>query len=66
MPIVIARDGPVQPVVTGIAPERRAAAWAHIVGVWAERNPDRLRDLTDKPTDQIPAGNPGKEIITDA
>lgn len=62
MPIVIARDGPVQPVVTGITPERRAAAWACIVQTWADRNPDRLRDLTDKPTDQIPAGNPGKEV----
>lgn len=42
MPIVIARNGPVEPVATGIKPEQRQAAWAHIVRTWADRNPGEL------------------------
>lgn len=51
MPIVIAREGPVEPVVTGISPERRQAAWDCIVRAWAEKNQDLLRS----------AGQTGKE-----
>ena len=43
MPIVIARDGPVVPVVTGISPEGRQAAWARIVQTWAEKHPELLK-----------------------
>lgn len=43
MPIVIAREGTVEPVVTGIPPERRQAAWARIVQAWAEKHPELLK-----------------------
>lgn len=46
MPIVIAREGPVEPVSTGIPPERRNAAWAHIVQAWAEKHPELLAPET--------------------
>lgn len=44
MPVVIAREGTVEPVVTGIPPERRQAAWARIVQAWAEKHPELLQD----------------------
>lgn len=58
MPIVIARNGPVEPVVTGIKPEQRQAAWAHIVRTWADRNPDRLTAAAAAP---VQPTNTGKE-----
>lgn len=43
MPIVIARVGAIEPVTTGITPENKEKAWAHIIGAWAEKNQDLLR-----------------------
>lgn len=45
MPIVVARTGQTQPVVVGISKEQRAAAWAHITKVWAEKHPELLRSM---------------------
>lgn len=48
MPIIIAREGPVEPKITNpLTPEQRQVLWAYIIKAWCEKNPDRLRALFD-------------------
>ena len=48
MPIVIAREGPVEPKDTSpLTPEQRRALWENIVTAWCEKHPDRLRALLE-------------------
>lgn len=41
MPIVIAREGPVEPkVAPALTPQQREELWANIVRSWVHRHPD--------------------------
>lgn len=46
MPIVIARDGAVEPrEVNPLTPEQKAALWESIVLSWCRKHPERLAEL---------------------
>ena len=46
MPIVISRNGPVEPKVAGaLSQQDKDALWEQIVRNWCNKHPDRLRDM---------------------
>ena len=57
MPIVISRNGPVEPKVTGgLSQQEKDALWEQIVRNWCQKNPDRLRAMVEgNGTKEVPA-----------
>ncbi len=48
MPIIIAREGPVEPkVIKPPTPEQRQQLWEAVVKNFCDKNPDKLRALFD-------------------
>lgn len=48
MPIIIAREGPVEPKVTNpLTPQQKQELWGNIVQNWCEKHSDRLRALME-------------------
>lgn len=48
MPIIIAREGPVEPKVTNpLTPQQKQELWENIVKNWCEKHPDRLRAVME-------------------
>ena len=46
MPIVISREGPVEPrEMNPLTPEQKTALWESIVLSWCRKNPERLAEL---------------------
>lgn len=46
MPIVISREGPVEPRIPNpLTPEQRQQLWEAVVKSFCDKNPDRLRAL---------------------
>ena len=55
MPIVISRNGPVEPKdVNVLTPDQKAALWEHIVLAYCKQNPDRLQAVANGET-EVPA-----------
>ena len=48
MPITISRRGPVEPKVTGpLTQQQKDMLWEQIVRNWCDKNPERLRAMTN-------------------
>ena len=49
MPIVISRDGELNPRTTPISQEHQDALWAAFVTGWTDKHPEEFRQLLDQP-----------------
>ena len=48
MPIIISRNGPVEPKdVNVLTPDQKAALWEHIVMAYCKQHPDRLQAVAN-------------------
>jgi len=48
MPIIIAREGPVEPkITTPLTKQQTQEIWESIVRNWCDKHPDRLRELME-------------------